>query len=52
MNLCTPSSTKYVEVQVKREPTFPAFLLLQMEVADTPGTSPSLTLPHSLHKLD
>jgi hypothetical protein len=38
----TPSSIWIVKVQVKREPTFLAFLLLQMEVADNPGTSPSL----------
>jgi hypothetical protein len=37
-----PSSIRIVAVQVKREPTFPAFLPLQMEVADNPGTSPSL----------
>jgi hypothetical protein len=44
------SSTKYVEVQVKREPTFPTFLPLQMEVADNPGTSPLLLfLTHSLN---
>jgi hypothetical protein len=42
MNLCTLNSTRFAEVQVKREPTFPAFLPLcvqgapstLMEVAD------------------
>jgi hypothetical protein len=33
---------------VKREPTFPAFLPLQMEIADSSDTSPSLSLSHSL----
>jgi hypothetical protein len=52
MNLCTLSSTRSVEVQVKWEPTFSTFLPLQMEVANNSGTSPSLSLPHSLSKLD
>ena len=60
MNLCTPNSTRFAEVQVKMELTFSAFLPLcvqgspstQMEVADNSGTSPSLSLPHSLPKLD
>jgi hypothetical protein len=52
MNLCTPSSTRSIEVQVKRESTFLAFLPLQMEVADNPGTSPLLLfLTHSLLQL-
>ena len=59
MNLCTSNSTRFTKVQVKREPTFLAFLLLcvqgapstQMEVANNSGTSPSLFLPHSLPKL-
>ena len=45
---------------MKREPTFPTFLPLdvqrgpgaQVEVSDNSGTSPSLSLPHSLPALN
>ena len=55
MNLCTPNSTRFTEVQVKRELTFLAFLPLcvqgapstQEKVADNSGTSPLLLTPYT-----